>query len=299
MARFMTLSEMGKNQGLDLKDAYDPSGDAAYGANGEKVGTVRDALVDDASGRIRYLIVDVGGWFSAKSVIVPVGMARIEEDAVYFDALTRDQVKNMGEYHAGMDITEDFQRNTETALTGTTARAPLSTGGYDYRDTDTTKGTGMFTTPQKLQLLEERLVVDKQRQRVGEVEIGKRVETTQANVDVTLNRDEVIIERHPVTDARPVDGAVTLGADAQTIRVDLEAEQANVRKQAYVTEEVEVSKRTQTETKTFTENVGREVLEVEREGDVRVVGDADTTSSAASSENASSSATKTTGGGRV
>ncbi|MFC4456715.1 DUF2382 domain-containing protein, partial [Deinococcus sonorensis] len=39
-------------------------------------------------------------------------------------------------------------------------------------------------------------------------------------------------------------------------------------KQAYVTEEVEVGKRTESEQRTFTETVGKEVLDVNKTGDV-------------------------------
>jgi uncharacterized protein (TIGR02271 family) len=55
--------------------------------------------------------------------------------------------------------------------------------------------------------------------------------------------------------------------------VDLEAERANVSKQAFVTEEVEVGKRTETEQKTFSDTVGREVLDVTKTGEIEVTGD--------------------------
>ncbi|WP_216322346.1 DUF2382 domain-containing protein [Deinococcus aestuarii] len=124
--------------------------------------------------------------------------------------------------------------------------------------------------PDRLQLLEERLAVDKTRVKVGEVEIGKRVETRTEQVEVPLTREEAYIERHAVADPRPVEDAV-LGVQPEALRVDLEAERAQVEKRAYVAEEVEVSKRTTTEQRTFTETVGREVLDVRPEGDVTVV----------------------------
>ncbi len=101
------------------------------------------------------------------------------------------------------------------------------------------------------------------------MQVGKKVETRTENVNVALSHDEVVIERHPVTDARPVEGNVVLGAATETIRVNLEAERANVSKQAYVTEEVEVGKRTETEQKTYSDTVGREVLDVTKTGDVQ------------------------------
>ncbi len=289
MANLIPLSELSRNRNYDFsKDGtYDPTGKTAYAEGDKKVGTVRSAMVEPDTGRIRYLLVDVGGWFSSKEVLVPVGMARIEDDAVYFDNLTRDQVKDMREYRAGDDYDYTAQTSDERVLRGTGAAGATQTdrdmsvvGGavasgatatpqrYDYRDQD--HGDTMFKTPEKLRLLEERLTVDKDRYTAGSVEIGKHVETEQRQVNVSLSHDELVIERHPVEGGRPVEGNVTLGSDTQTVHVDLEAERANVSKQAYVTEEVEIGKRTETESQTFTESVGREVLDVNRTGDVEV-----------------------------
>lgn len=79
-------------------DYYTPIDKTAYGINQEKIGKVKDALVDAATGRVRYLIVDVGGWFSSKEVLVPAGLARIVGDEVYFDSLTKEQAEAMEEY---------------------------------------------------------------------------------------------------------------------------------------------------------------------------------------------------------
>ncbi|WP_407542388.1 DUF2382 domain-containing protein (plasmid) [Deinococcus radiomollis] len=124
-----------------------------------------------------------------------------------------------------------------------------------------------------MQLLEERLSVNKEKYQAGSVQVGKKVETRTENVNVALSREEVVIEHHPVSGARPVEGNVTLGTATDTIRVDLEAERAKVGKQAFVMEEIEVGKRTETETKTFSDTVGREVLDVTRTGETEVTGD--------------------------
>ncbi|WP_245588508.1 YsnF/AvaK domain-containing protein [Deinococcus pimensis] len=138
------------------------------------------------------------------------------------------------------------------------------------RDIDSSLSRGDLAERERLQLLEERLFVEKHRELLGSVEVGKHVETRQQNVNVELQHEELVIERRPVNDGRPVEGNVTLGAGSETLRVDLEAERANVQKQAYVVEEVEVGKRTETEQRTFTETVGREVLDVNQTGDVNL-----------------------------
>lgn len=257
----MRLSDLNRDYQLDLsgQGVYNPVGNTAYGYNGEKVGTVKDALVDPGTGRIRYLIVDVGGWFSSKEVMVPVGHARFAEDGVYFDDLTREQVRDLGEYRYDQTYTDDTYAATDERV----LRAANTT------ETEASYRERAYRTPERLQLLEERLMVNKERFRAGSVEIGKHVETRQETVSVPLQREEVVIERHVVTDPRPVEGAV-LGESSETVRVDLEAERANVQKQVYVTEEIEIGKRTVTETQTVTDTVGREVLDVNKTGDVRL-----------------------------
>ncbi|SMB91519.1 PRC and DUF2382 domain-containing protein [Deinococcus hopiensis] len=261
----MRLSDLDRDYQLDLGDsgAYNPTGSTVYGYNNEKVGTVRDALVDSSSGRVRYLIVDVGGWFSSKEVMIPIGQARMAEDGVYFDSLTKDQVRDLSEYRYEQSYTSDHQSLASDERVLRAANTAVD---------ETTYRENAFRTPERLQLLEERLLVNKERFRAGAVEIGKHVETHTETVNVPLLREEVVIERHAVTDARPVEGNVTLGAATETVRVDLEAERANVSKQAFVTEEVEIGKRTVTEQQTVTETIGREVLDVNKTGEVHLEG---------------------------
>ncbi len=270
MARLIPVTELIRDHNYDLGETYDIVGRPAYAHGGEKVGTVRDLLTDD-SGRTRYFVLDVGSWFTAKEVMVPVGAARIEDDGIYFDQLTKDQVKNMSTYTAGQEYTYDNQVEDVRVLYGADKAHKQSTPGeFVYREDDDT-----YRTPQRLQLLEERLQVNKDRYVAGQVEIGKHVETRTENVTVGLEREELVIERRPVSEARPVNGPVTLGEGTETVRVDLEAERADVSKQAYVTEEVEIGKRTVTEQQTVTETVGREVLDVNQSGQVKVNGDTD------------------------
>ena len=230
------------------------NGQTVYGLNNEKIGTAEGALVEETTGRMRYLIIDAGGWFSNKKVLVPVGMATIKNDGIYFSNLTKDQVKMMRDYNDMQNYTYDEQRTEDDRV-------------YAANTDWSAKRDNYYDSPETLQLLEERLVVNKDRYMAGSVEIGKTVETHPQNIDVTLKREEIVVDRHPV-DARPVEGVV-LGSDSQTIRVDLEAERANVTRQAYVVEEVSIGKNTTTEQKTFSDTVGKEVLQVRENGNLQ------------------------------
>ncbi|WP_261663973.1 PRC and DUF2382 domain-containing protein [Deinococcus sp. Marseille-Q6407] len=259
--QLVRLSDLSRDDQMTFfndSDVFNPIGATAYGANGEKIGSVRDALVVANTGGIRFLIVDVGGWFSSKEVLVPVGYARIDDSGVYFDNLTKDQVGAMQQYRYGETYTDDQYSEDQFMQDERVLRGDMDEGQYRER---------AYQTPGRLQLLEERLTVNKERFKAGSVRIGKHVETRQEQVEVPLQREEVVITRHEVTDGKAVEGA-RLGEGQQTMQVDLEAERANIGKEAYVTEEVEVGKRAVTETQTVTETVGREVLDVDHDGQV-------------------------------
>ena len=174
MTKLTPLSDLVSNRNYDLSsDHMNVVGQAAYGVGGERVGTVRELLAQDG-GQIRYVVLDVGGWFSAKEVVVPVGLARMEEDGVYFDSLTKEQVKGMTEYTAGMDYGDEAQVSDIRVLSGDTYQAP--TGVAQPTAADHYQDTAMFTTPQKLQLLEERLLVNKEKFQAGSVEVTESAE---------------------------------------------------------------------------------------------------------------------------
>ncbi|NJO70812.1 MAG: PRC-barrel domain containing protein, partial [Oscillatoriales cyanobacterium RM1_1_9] len=65
-----------------------------------KVGTVEDALVDEA-GQIRYFVIDTGFWIFGKKVLLPVGRARLDFNNEKLFALglrSKDQVEALPKY---------------------------------------------------------------------------------------------------------------------------------------------------------------------------------------------------------
>jgi uncharacterized protein (TIGR02271 family) len=114
----------------------------------------------------------------------------------------------------------------------------------------------------RLQLREERLQVGKEKVQTGEASIRKEVITEHHQVDVPLQREELVIERRPAT------GATAAGAigEAETIRVPLSEERATVAKNTVVTEEVSIGKKATTNTQTVGADVKKEQLKVDNTG---------------------------------
>jgi hypothetical protein len=75
----------------------------------ETLGKVQGFIVDNASMRPYYVVVDSGGWFKSKEFLVPIGHARIDSDR---DAIVVGLTKSRIENFPGFDR-DEFQRLSE------------------------------------------------------------------------------------------------------------------------------------------------------------------------------------------
>lgn len=118
-----------------------------------------------------------------------------------------------------------------------------------------------------IELLGETLRINKEKVRTGAVKLRKEVVTERHNVEVPVEREELVIERKAANDSEA--GRAELGDDRE-VRVPLSEERVQVEKRPVVREEVDVSKRRTQETKTVGGDVRHEELNVDEEGDVHV-----------------------------
>jgi uncharacterized protein (TIGR02271 family) len=144
-----------------------------------------------------------------------------------------------------------------------------------------------FEQPQKMQLREEVLNVQKEWVQREEVRIHVRVITEEKVFRVPVRREEVTIERVPFNGQTALDAAstqkpllvgdgegrvVTL-KDGERLRVMVREEQVFIDKKPMVVEEIVLTKRVVEEVKQITETLQREELRVERKGNVHIQGD--------------------------
>jgi uncharacterized protein (TIGR02271 family) len=164
-----------------------------------------------------------------------------------------------------------FTSNTSHSSTAAPAmsRAETTTHTQTAR-TPSAAACHTATGEQKVQLKEEELNVRKQPVQTGEVHVHKEVVTEHKTVEVPVKREEVVIHRHPVA-GQPA-AAGDIGRD-QEIRIPVKEEHVRVEKTPVVKEEVTIGKRTVEETEHVGEEIRRERIKVEREGDVKVRGE--------------------------
>ncbi|HEU4983940.1 MAG TPA: DUF2382 domain-containing protein [Acidobacteriaceae bacterium] len=135
-----------------------------------------------------------------------------------------------------------------------------SASTYDYSQAETTAGRDL--EEQNVQLYGEVLRVHTDRVSRGEARLRKEVHTDTQTVEVPVKREELVVERVPVSGERPAESA---SFQEKEIRIPLSEEQARVEKQPVVREEVRVGKKEVPDTETFKEEVRSEDLKVEED----------------------------------
>lgn len=92
------------------------------GIDGKKLGKVDGFIVDIADGRPYYVVVNAGGWFRSKFLLLPVGHARLDEERkVLISDLSRDRVENF----PGFDKAE-FEQLSDDELTRLAERIAIN-----------------------------------------------------------------------------------------------------------------------------------------------------------------------------
>ena len=159
------------------------------------------------------------------------------------------------------------------------ARRILENAGGDLRESgftsdnlqsDRTIGTSdtNLDAEQRIRLRGEVLRTYRERVQQGEVTLRKEVVTENQTVEVPVTREELVIERVPVSGEQS--GEVgKIGSDRE-IRVPLSEERARVEKQPVVNEEVRVGKRAVQSTERLSDDVRHEELRVDKDPNVQV-----------------------------
>ena len=164
------------------------------------------------------------------------------------------------------------QTNVNDAQAVTNRIDTAATSGQVADRTDTDYAQDEYHQPRSLRLREEQLNVSKERVQSGEVGLHKEVISEQKTVNVPVTHEEVVIERHPVTDGRVDDTPI---GEGETIRVPVSEEQVNVSKDTVVTGEVAIGKRAVQETQQVTDTVRREEARMDQTGNPIVRNSAD------------------------
>jgi uncharacterized protein (TIGR02271 family) len=288
-----------KDFDLDYRNHFDDHDvkDLDLYSGSEKIGSIDDVLVDE-EGQFRYLVINTGIWVFGKKVLLPIGRARIDynERRVYANNLTKAQVEALPEFTDDMVLNYDYEEEVRGVYRPSRLDTPASYGvgyggassapstpnaappldleagyaGYD-RDTYTYQQEPDLydlneQDHQSLKLYQERLIANKTRLKTGEVAIGKRVETETARVSVPVEKERIVIERTPGSSEMVIPQNEANFQEGEVARMEVYEEIPDIRKEAFVREEVRVTKVVDHDTVNAEEELRSEELDVDVEG---------------------------------
>jgi uncharacterized protein (TIGR02271 family) len=235
--------------------------------SGDKIGKLADIYLDDQSGQPEWLAVTTG-MFGARVSFVPIADADPAGDDVrvpYKKALVKDAPNADPDGHLEPQeeaaLYRHYGRDYEAGGGGgEVATGEAATGGEaspEGRDLSRT------TTDDAMTRSEEELAVGTQRREAGRARLRKYVVSEQVTTTVPVEREEVRVEREPITEGnvdRATDGP---GISEDEHEVVLSEEEPVVEKRAVPKERVRLDKDTVQEQQQVGDEVRKEQITVE------------------------------------
>ena len=243
-------------------------GQDVYDESGEKIGSAAEVYLDDETGQPEWVTVRTG-LFGTKESFVPIRNADLTNDGVRVP-VSKTQVKDAPKIDTDGHLSPQEEQELYRYYgmgTGTTGLETTGVAGTETRGTETRGTVGHDTsgptTDDAMTLSEERLTVGTRSEEVGRARLRKYVVTENVTETVPVTREEVRIEREPITDAN-IDNALSGPAiSEEEHEVVLHAERPVVEKEAVPVERVRLDKETVTEQQQVTEGLRKEEIEVE------------------------------------
>jgi uncharacterized protein (TIGR02271 family) len=233
---------------------------------GDKLGTIDAIYLDDETGQPEWATV-TSGLFAAKTAFVPLGQAQDTGDSVQVP-YDKDQVKNAPTMEADGSLSQDDEaelyRHYGLDYSEHRSDSGLPAGTPDKTRDDTVgRDTSGPTTDQAMTRSEEELRVGTQTRERGRARLRKYVVTETQQVTVPVSREEVRLEREPITDANRDAATSGPAISEEEHEVTLREEEPVVEKRAVPKERVRLDTETVTEERQVAEDVRKEQIEVD------------------------------------
>ena len=249
-------------------------GKDVYDASGDKIGSASEVYLDDESGQPEWVTVRTG-LFGTKESFVPIRDADLTDAGVRV-AVSKDQVKDApkvdADGHLSPQEEQELYRYYGLGTTAqTTSDTTRTTAGAGYTDTDARGTVGHDTsgptTDNAMTRSEEQLTVGTRSEEIGRARLRKYVVTENATETVPVSREEVRVEREPITDANIGNALDGPAISEEEHEVTLHAERPVVEKEAVPVERVRLDTETVTDTETVSADIRKEQIEVDGAAD--------------------------------
>ena len=250
------------------------AGREAVGPDGDKIGKVDHLYLDRQTGEPTFAAVKTG-LFGTSDSLVPVEGASLTGDQVRV-AFDKAKIKGAPNVEADKELSEQEEARLYEYY-GISGYSSYDGPDHDtFADHDRTRERGTVghdtsgpTTDDAMTRSEEELRVGKEQRETGRARLRKYLVTEDVQTTVPVSREEVRIEREPITDANRGDAYDGPALSEEEHEVTLHAETPVVEKDVVAKERVRLDKETVTEDVAVNEQIQKERIETDGDTDVR------------------------------
>lgn len=246
---------------------------------GDKVGKIGQIYLDDSTGQPEWVTANTG-LFGTSETFVPLRGATVRGDDEIQVAYAKDVIKDAPRVDADghLDADDEAELYRYYGISDDGAEAPVQ-GGLDRggnRDDSRDRGvrgdghdTSGPDTDDAMTRSEERLDVHTEKVAAGRARLRKYIVTEDVTTTVPVQREEVRIEREPITDANR--GEALSGGDLteEEHEVTLMQERVVVDKETVPVERVALGTETVTDEQQVSEQVRKEQIEADLPDDAQ------------------------------
>jgi uncharacterized protein (TIGR02271 family) len=256
----------------DIAELQRWEGRTVLDKDGDKIGKVDQVLVNDETGNPEWLGVTTG-LFGKRQNFVPLAESRFVGDDVqvaYDKAHVKDAPNFEVESHMEPQEEADLYRHYGIEYMPLEAQA-LVAGTAPVDGIAPTAGTVAHDvsgpeTDSAITRSEEEVRVGTMRQQAGRVRLRKYITTESVSQTVPVEREEVRIEREPITEANAGDAMSGPDLSEEEVELTLTEEEPVVEKRVVPKVRVRLDKDVVTEQETVSADLRKEQIDVEGEG---------------------------------
>jgi uncharacterized protein (TIGR02271 family) len=236
-------------------------GQSLLDSDGEKIGTIEEIYLDTDTEQPEWALVKTG-MFGGKGTFVPLQQANPSGDGVQVP-FEKAHVKDAPNIEPDGELSRSEERTLYEHYGLGYDDSQSGSGTNGGGDEPVGRDTSGPTTDDAMTRSEEELSVGTQQRETGRARLRKYVVTEEVQKTVPVRREEVRIEREPITEGN-VDSATEGPAiSEEEHEVTLHAEEPVVDKQVVPKERVRLDKETVEEERQVSETVAKEQIEVD------------------------------------
>ncbi|MDQ3611910.1 MAG: PRC and DUF2382 domain-containing protein [Actinomycetota bacterium] len=246
---------------MDTQQVLAMRGGSINDRSGQRIGTVQEIYLDRETDRPEWALVNMG-LFGGGASFVPLAGASVQGDVLLVDH-DKETVRDAPVMEAGQELLPEEEAELYRHYSLDYAEPTVDLDSADRDVVTPQRGPAEDDASGPMTRSEEELSVGTERREAGRARLRKYVETEQVTRQVPVRREQVRLEREPITESDPDAAAEGAVISEEEHEVTLTEERPVVEKRAVAKERVRLEKEQVTQDVTVSEDLRRERVDLD------------------------------------